>query len=80
MIGAQDIIQIAFAGGIVGAIGGYVVGALHQFRRDDKIIRRLKARIRSLTPKKKQVPRRRTPYDCTLDDTQRFPIMEAEQV
>ena len=77
----QAIIQIAFAGGIVGAMGGYIAGSLRQFRKDDKIIQRLKAQIRALTPKKKRVPKpRRTPYDYKddLDSTQRFPVVDAD--
>ncbi|MDO4175776.1 MAG: hypothetical protein Q4D42_13540, partial [Eubacteriales bacterium] len=71
-----DIIWIAVSGGVIGGIGGYFVGRLHQLVQSERTIRRLQARIKALTPKKKRIIRQRKPYDCTHDETMKFPCVE----
>lgn len=80
----QAIIQIAFAGGIVGAMGGYIASKVQKFDNLTAEIRRLKAENRQLkTERQRRKPNhkpRRTPYDFTedLDSTQRFPVVGAD--
>lgn len=80
----QAIIQIAFAGGIVGAMGGYIAGKVQKFDGLKAEIRRLKAENRQLKTKRQRrnpAPKpRRTPYDFTedLDSTQRLPVVDAD--
>ena len=80
----QAIIQIALAGGIVGAMGGYIAGKVQKFDGLKAEIRRLKAENRQLkTARQRMKPvrkPRRTPYDFTedLDSTQRLPVVDAD--
>lgn len=80
----QAIIQIAFAGGIVGAMGGYIAGKVQKFDGMKAEIRRLKAENRQLkTARQRMKPvhkPRRAPYDFTedLDSTQRLPVVDAD--